>query len=212
MGNSIGLVFSISIWFILTVLIVISFWRQRTQGKDIPWTGGAPVSTQSHIAILAFFLSWGLAAFFHSALAAIACVAAGIAMCFLGICDQRRYRNRLKQTRVANATQYPGVFDQPALAIAADKLPDQPTFRVFDNLSATYLGKITREQLQFLIQWHQKYGTGAAKDFPQTNDIFILEDCLDILCEQGADLALIDTLRQWISKKNDDIELRWIID
>ncbi|MBN2579480.1 MAG: hypothetical protein JXB10_10850 [Pirellulales bacterium] len=212
MGVFVGLLFGISIWLFLTVSAVISFWRRIRQGTETRWGGIAPVSTRSHIAILAFLLFLGLAFLFHSALAGVAGFTVGIVMCYFGICDERRYRNRLKQTRASNAAQYPGVFEQPAPAIAASELPDQPTFRIFDNFTATYLGEITREQLLFLIRWHENFGTGAAREFPQTNDIFILVDCLDMMRDQGADPALIELLRQWISKKKNDLELRWTID
>jgi hypothetical protein len=187
-------------------------WRCRMRGVSWQWHGGTPMSLQSELALLAFFFFGGLAALLQSPWTALGMIVAWLVAWRSSFADTRKHRDRLARlrTETVNASQFPEVFAKPPPTLTAEGLPDRPGFRVFDNFTCTYLGTITRKQLQFLIHWHEECGLGGlGGDFCKTNDIFLLEDSLDLMAGKGADPALIESLRNWMVKSH-EIELRWI--
>jgi hypothetical protein len=72
---------------------------------------------------------------------------------------------------------------------------------LYDNVTGTFIGTITEEQLQLLIdQFEEESSTDQ--------DYYINEDELESLQGAGADEALITLLRTALSNR-DDMEIRW---
>jgi hypothetical protein len=72
---------------------------------------------------------------------------------------------------------------------------------LYDNVTGSFIGTITEEQLQFLIDQFEEEST-------EDQDYFINGDELDNLQEAGADETLITLLRTTLGNRI-EMEIRW---
>ena len=71
-----------------------------------------------------------------------------------------------------------------------------------DTANDALLGTITEEELQFLLD-------ELEEESAEDRDYYLTSDTLNMLEEDGADAALIATLRQALGGK-DAVEIRWM--
>jgi hypothetical protein len=173
--------------------------RPPSQG----WTGGAPMSRTGEVAIAAFCLGIALAMVTHTPWPILIAFPAWVVAYWAQYADSKRYRAAMARERAANAERFRELLE-PAPTLAAEELPADRSFRAFENRTGVYLGELTREQLQFLIRRNEAIFDG------ERNDLFILEECLSGMAEQGADPELIELLRRGMGEEH-CLFVRWTL-
>jgi hypothetical protein len=180
---------------------IIRGWiRGEPTGRE--WEGGGTVSRLWLLcgSAWAFFLS--LAFILHSLwllIPALAVWIIGYRSCCIA---NKKYKMMRTAIREENASKYPEVFQVPAPDLDTDELPHQPSFRIFDDITASYLGELSRDQLQFIIR-----SLGPNIEGEKYNNFFILTEVLDTMEKDGADPKMIELLRKAEAKQ--EIILRW---
>lgn len=73
--------------------------------------------------------------------------------------------------------------------------------QLVETQTGTQVGTITKEQLQFLVDWLEEE---SARD----QDYYLTAETIDMLEEEGGDAQLIAALRQAL-RGRDAVEIRW---
>jgi hypothetical protein len=168
------------------------------------WVGGAPISRVGQVAFAVFIMSIAASMAADTGWPMLVGIAAWAVGYTAELVDTKRYVRQLEAQRSENASKFPELLIEPPLSYAADELPNQPTFRIFNNVTGDFIGEISREQLQFLIRWQEKHQLGDELK----NDFYILEESVDQIAEEGAEPHLTELLRNATAKTH-DVFLRW---
>jgi len=169
--------------------------------RPLGWVSGGNISLTGELCIGVFVLSMGLAVWTESGAWIIPALAAWVA----GFVSQRRAQRRHaaaeKQLRVTNSARYPGVFDK-APPTDLDATNDE-TFDLFDAGACTYLGQVSRRDLESLIARH--------RDVPEQdpNDLFMLRESLGLFPAGELSDELVTLLNKAFDER-DCLELRWM--
>ena len=113
----------------------------------------------------------------------------------------RRHVAKERELRTRNATNYPGIFDNPPPddidRIHADELD------VFDSGACTYLGRATRHDLKALID--------RFADMPDQgpNDLFLIPESLEMFPEGSLSPEFVALLKKAFEKR-EFLVLKWM--
>jgi hypothetical protein len=167
--------------------------------RSLRWQGGGQISCVGEVACATFVLSGGLCILHSPGWLVIALLA-----WIIGFVSQERANRRFAAEELAlrtrNASHYPGFFDEsPPNDI--DNYDDE-TFELFDVAACTYLGRVTRPELQAAIDAF----ADAAEQGP--NDIYVMNESLEMIDSSQLSeefISLLDTAFE----DRDYLVLRW---
>lgn len=110
--------------------------------------------------------------------------------------------------RARNTMDHPELNAPPVFPASLDDIPQKTTFTVFNNTTGECAGNITREHLCCLLRYHLKNHAEIDGE-PQTlNDIYMLEEEVELLAETCPDDELLSVLRAATAPQHDAV-LRW---
>ncbi|QDT45070.1 hypothetical protein Pan241w_51880 [Gimesia alba] len=172
--------------------------------EPFEWSSGGKSNFVSELAMLVFFSSCLLGMALNSELLPI-CFTFAVPAWLIGFMSQERARKRfqLKESELyeANKKEHPGIFD----SLPPENLDDfdDEIFDLYDAGIATYLGTISRGDLQILISRFELDGEQGP------NDIFVFYEMVELAKETGISDELEALLYQALEKR-DALYLRWL--
>jgi len=166
--------------------------------------GGAPVSRVGQVSIALFFVSIAATAVADAVWPILFGLVAWAVGYWAQYRDSKRYVHMLANKRAENALKFPELLVEPPASSSAEELPERESFRAFNNLTGEFLGELNREQLQFLIRWHEQHELVDEVK----NDFYILEEAVEQMSIDGADPGLTEMLRK-ATAATDSVFLRW---
>jgi hypothetical protein len=90
-----------------------------------------------------------------------------------------------------------------------EDVPAAESFEVFDNITGAFAGRLTRDQLCCFLKWHLELNAETGGDFSALNDVYIVEEALELISEKCPDRALLDVLAN-ATKDQHEAVIRWI--
>ena len=183
------------------ILVYATLGRLCKFHRTMKWEGGGQLSLAGEFAGGVFVLCIGLAAVQGSGVWVIPALAAFV----IGYLSQRRTNRRHAieedQLRARNASDYPGIFDNPP----PDDIDSMHTdeLDVFDSGACTYLGRVAKHDVKVLID---RFGNMPEQG---PNDIFLIPEFVGMLPEGSLSKEFVTLLQKGFEKR-EYLVLRWM--